>query len=564
MAWGRIAAPLAIIAIFLAVYLQRLPQLGFYSDDWAHLVEARVPAAALVRDWPFDFRPFEMLPWMLARPLWGTTTGWYYAALILVELAAALTLFALLRDLLHRTLLPLAAALLYAVYPADDSMFWLTSIHYRTAALFLLLGLYLLVGPRAGRRLPFIGALACCACCLAGNELYLGLALALPLCAALIPPARPVARLARAAPFLALIALYLAYRVWLGPHVLGLPDNKAANFRFSAANVATTELRGAGVVLFQSWQVAASETFGGLPAPTPRDARLLINGAPIANAGYGRVDAYACVLYLVALAIVLVAWPARKRPGAAWTAIQPGLILTALGVAGLLGGFAALAFSADLPTLNGIQSRVNAAFLAGVVWIVCASAIRWPYLRALLFCAAIALPVAAAAGHTARLGATYALGWQAQRRLWIVMKQQVPALQTGTFVLLVPADPAGDNAIAALQPWGLRAALTLLYPDAQIDGDILPLAEQATACTDHSDAWDGGMSAVYLTPRGLHPHFAGAPISTAHVLVLRYWGAPTGRIAVVRGAAELNHGACAVASHPDRISLRAQPEPPIP
>lgn len=579
--------PALVLGLLSALlFFRHIGGLGLYSDDWQHLyMAADVPLGELARQWPLDFRPLDPLPWLIGYRLVGLSLGTFYAALFLVVLANGWLLYALARRLCGDPLLALGVAATWLVYPADQSVFWLSCLHYRLGLFFLLLGLVLLGGDRCGRG-RYTGAVACCALCLATNELFLGLLLAMP---ALVAwrgwHADRLGGLRRAAclavPFLVLIAVYLAYRVWLGPRVLGLPDGKGGQTALSAGWLVRIEGRGLVTVLLQGWDDAlVAVRLGALRgfAPSSYEARAMITASPVVPGGFTAVEWTLLEVYLATVALAGVAWMRRARLAGMWLAVRPGALAMAVGLAWIGAGFLSLSFTQAQPTLNGIASRIDAAALpgaalcvAGAVWVLA----RWlplpgPVGRALFAAAMIAVVVAGAA-RSERTAAAYTAGWARQRALWRLVLRAAPNLRPGTFVVLAAADGAGDDVVGALRPWGVGPALSLLYGRRDIWGDMLPRDEARRACDPMRGAGQDG--AAVQVAAGLLPHGGAVAVPFGRVLVLRYWGAGGGRLAVVQGPLALGMGSwgmsgpaggsrgsrgarmggCALRSHGERI-----------
>ena len=570
--WAMPALVLGLLSALL--FFRHIGELGLYSDDWQHLyMAADQPLGELARQWPLDFRPLDPLPWLIGYRLVGLSLGTFYAALFLVVLANGVLLYAMARRLCGEPLLALGVAATWLVYPADQSVFWLSCLHYRLGLFFLLLGLVLLDGGRGGR-VRYAGAVACCALCLATNELFLGLLLAMPALAAWRGwQADTLGGLRRAAgvaaPFLALIAAYLAYRVWLGPRVLGLPDGKGGQTALSASWLARIEGRGLVTVLLQGWDDAlAALRLGALRGfvPSSYEARAMITASPVVPGGFTGTEWTLLEVYLATVALAGAAWMRRGRRAAMWTAVRPGALAMCVGLAWIAAGFLALSFTQAQPTLNGIASRIDAAalpgaalFMVGMVWVLA----RWLPLPGLvgraLFLIGIVTLVTVGTARSERTAAAYTAGWARQRALWGLVVRAAPGLRAGTFVVLAAADGPGDDVVGALRPWGVGPALSLLYGRRDIWGDMLQRDEARRACDPMRDADQDG-AAVQVATAGLLPHGGAVAVPFGRVLVLRYWGAAGGRVAVVRGSLGLGRD-CALPSHSERIRGTPEPDP---
>lgn len=463
-----------------ALYTRHAASLGLYSDDWGHLQQVGTPLRTIITTWPFDFRPMDEAPWLLFHAMFGGALMWYYLALFAAGLATACLLHALLLRASGSVPLALASATLWTVYPADESQFWLSALHYRLGMLFLLLGLALLVLPKAPRPWHHAAAMACCVLCLASSELFLGALLVLPAAAAWrAPDGGRLTRAVPALPYLLLIAVYVAYRVWLGPHILHLPDDKTGQYSANPQIARTVLVGGLAVVLLQGWQVAASalqHILEGDPA-TPHDAWAILTWAKVTDTG--PLMTGMLVLYLLALVLTAYGWLRRERDAARWRALRPGAVCIVVGLIGVMLGFAALLPTTNGPTLDGINSRTNIAALpgaatltAGAAWVLS----RWLPAPARLarpaFVAAMAALALLGCAQVELVAAIYVAGWSAQQP-WQALHQAMPYPPAHSRALVFTADQANADTLTALQPWGRDGALAVQYPGRHITGDYV-------------------------------------------------------------------------------------------
>jgi len=560
-----VAGVVTLMMIHGWIYFRYVTRLGLYSDDWSHLSQViRLPLGTLARMWPSDYRPFDMLPWVLDYHLWGHAIGWYYGTMFAVNCATAIVLYALVWRVTRSATLALAAAALWSVYPADSSVFWLTTIAYRTGALFFLLTVAFVYAARSTRwpTACYGGALVCCALCLASNELYLGLVLAVPvLVAPLHRDRRAVSVLPRAAPFALLIAAYAGYRFWLGPRVLQLPDNKGAQVAIAPLHALGALAQGVIVVLPEAWHDAAARLiallFGAAHSPPLRATTTAVLALGALSVG------------LAGLVWLMGARRPRSDWGVRYAALRPGATALGVGGLGIIGGYAALALTADPPSIDVISSRVNAAaslgaavFVAGAVWTLA----HWlPVPRAaarLVFVAGIIVLWAMAAVRTERVATSYTAAWTTQQHAWRRLLAVAPSLRPHTLVVVMVSDLPGWDVLTALPPWAVDDALPLLYPGSDVRGDSVPWWEVTHACAGplaHRDepVW----SRLALSPAGITTHL-GAFVPWRRVLALRYTTVPDGQFDVIRGDPLLAGPGCRLHSNPRRIGHAPVPAVP--
>lgn len=556
---GILAAVAALTVLYGAAYFSHASALGLYTDDWWHLFDAASYSfRALLHTWPADFRPLEMAPWILAYPIFGHALVWYYGLLFVIEHLTALVLFALVRALSGSIMLGLAAAALWAVYPADNAVFWLTSFAYCTGALFLLLAVALLVLPGNRRsHLAYWSAVPCCLLCLLSNEIYLGLAGVLPLVAMWVAwNRRWITRLVRAVPFVLVLGAYMAYRLWFGPHVLRLADFKASNFALSMPHAWGMLAKGVQVVLTLGWRDTAEKVLSGRPALTP--LRQAFGTTEIL------LSLGLAALALAGLTWLLRAWRGRGFWDRRFVSIRPGIGVLCIGALAIAGGYVPLAVTVDAPTVAGVDFSVNAAaclgaaaFVAGALWVI----VHWLLPRriaSIIFLTGMAALLALGLAGKQEDATHYADVWATQRQVWQAVLTAAPALRPNTFVLLVPRDRASSAVLDTLSPWGVNNALQLLYldqhSDVSVQGDVLPISDWWRACrTRHASArpWLTVPALLFLQG-GLQMRVLHQFVPYQRVVILQYDVQNGGLVQVVQGRYSLPWG-CSAVSSPDRI-----------
>ena len=587
--WARQALPLgALLLLSVWLFFRHIGELGLVSDDWVHLSQAGMPMGVLLRTWPMDYRLFDEGPWVLLRDLGVQPSGGYYALLFGLVAAIAWMLQLLVARLTGSVLLGLAVGALWMVYPADPTPFWLTCYAYRFGLLFLLGGLLLLTGRRTPGPVARVGAVACCGLCLLSNELYVGLVPALPVLAAIragggrwaggAGEARERAarvgggdwrvRLRAAGAHLVAIGGYALYRIWIGPRVLLLPDQKLGQYRLDPLNAIRLEAQGIEVLLRQAWRVAGGVVGPGMFAPyraTTADAWTMTIQGGFTPSDLNLGCQALLVLYIGAALLAKVQRDRRWRDPARWEAVRPGALLIGLGGLWLVGGYLALALTVNEPSLGGILARVNAAAipgaamcLAGCLWVVARSVPgrlwggpRGDALGRSAFAALVLVPVVLGGIRVGRNRAIWAAEWGQQRQLWTGLLAAAPALQAGTFVLLTDGDKEGADTLAGQQVWGITLAIRALYGASGVDGSFVLRADYARACAGERTVDSGTYLGALLTGRGLLPKGEYIAVPYDRIVIFAYSGV-SGRLGVVRGPLELRPG-CALRSNTARI-----------
>lgn len=519
--------PLVVISLLYAfLFFHHVGSLGFHADEWFDLhLAAFYPLNQLAHTWPLDYRPFDLLPWIIGVHLFGASLAWYVAAYSALLWATALVLYAVVYQLTRQPFLALGAATIWAVYPADAATPWLSTACYRAGAFFLLLAILCLLTGRHVTWRRYIVALVCTGCCLGSQELFLGLLLFVPAIVVVRAPRTDMmTRALYALPFASLIVLYLMYRLWLGPHVLHYYDVKGGQYDTSVSHVLGIIATMLLVVGPEAWQLV----FGGLGMPL---------GSPVTVAwmvGTG------VVLVVTALSVVHIArhMEPHKRLKASSQAIRPGLVLVGVGLLGVCGGILPLLPTTFQPVVFGIDTRVNAAadigaacVIAGLIWIATHAIPVMERRASLLFLAVATFAVLPATLRFERVADLNASDWSDQRVFLQQLLARAPGVKQHTYVIVVGADQGALKALWGIRSWGMDNALSLLYPNTNVHGTV---------------AWDGG------TPPSCIP----SAIPKTGVLIVRYATVPHRTVTPLQGSVVTDPRACSATSDTDRITMR--------
>jgi len=554
----HVVAPAVLALLYSIVYFWQVPSLGLTRDDWLELHHGMgYSLGALAGTWPLDYRPFEALPWVALAHIAGPTLGWYYVALFMVSYVTAVALYVLLRSLTGSVIQALCASLLWAVYPADMAQYWPAAFAYRLGALFCVLAAVCLVIERraAHPRRWYGAAILTTALCLASQELYLGLLLLVAGLAAFgVCTYSYRQRLLRAVPFLVLISCYLGYRLWIGPHVLHLIDVKTGSYAFNMGHIVGVIIGAFRATIINAWLVAvltAAQSITGTGGMIDVVLLDLISGLGVAMVG------------VILMHIARLLFRRKTRPEGQF----PGRAL-AIGALVLMCGYAALIPTSLLPTVVGIDTRLNTAadlggalFVSGLVW-VAAHIIPLPRLaaRGLILGVTLCL-VSIGAIRQEQSAHAFVTTWTAERAFWRDMFRIAPGLVPHTFVEIIAQDDAASKALAGFPSWWTDDALALLYPRATIRGATLTMAQVPLACgprTAKELFVSPGLA--HVTPTGVSLAL-GAIVPARRVLVVRYWGAGRTHAAVVTGTLYLGEPRCMITSHSTLV--RRESTPPV-
>lgn len=453
--WSMGKSSALIVALCLAttlsvVYLRAAWTLTLYGDDWAHLAQGlNQPPASLPSTWPVDYRPFDELLWILEAHIFGAHVFLYYLTLILLSLPAAYMGFAIVRRMTRSALIAAAVAFLWSVYPADLSHMWLSAIAYRLGGLALMCAVSLLYGQKPAGSRRRLMALCAAAACLSCNEVFLGLVGCLPLLAAWRSAAWGwPRRLWHAAPFAALVVVYVLYRLWLGPHVLHLPDNG----------------RGPGTIRFG---LAQQSAFWYAAAIAAGPGALQAAGHYIGlNASLSTVTDITVVLLCFAIALPILGRQSRNADE-----MRLGTRMIAAGGICVVAGFVPLCVTPNLPMFYDGLGRENAAatfgaalLAIGIIWVL-VNAVAWPSSVARVVASSLAAAFILLAAH-AQAGAAGQFNQflSVQKTVWQRVIALAPAPVPRTTIQLTASDP---SSIAILRGFdGFNVGLQLMNPSA--------------------------------------------------------------------------------------------------
>jgi hypothetical protein len=540
----RLATPVAAAVLALlygVIFFSRAGQLGFYVDDWGHVAQAAIePFTQYARAWPFDYRPFDGLPWLVLYHAFGANVAPYYCLLFAVEYAASVTLFLVVRRLVGDVSLAFACALLWTVYPSDPSIFWLTTFAYRFGALFFLLAVWLLVAVNRGRdRLTYWAACLCCILCLFSNELYLGLTTLLPLLAAHLWGRSPLRAIAKAFPFVLAIASYLAYRRVLGPKIWHLQDNETGSVSFAPTDIFNTVGHGAVTQLIYGWMVAVSST-------------LHVSVSEVV------LPTSAVFLVLLLMSSTLLALRRVKR-AASKTApkldgLQPGVSAMLAGVVVLILGYVPLAFTAAVPTVNEIGSRTNAAatlgaplFLAGTVWVAVYGSPTPLKLRRILFLVMIAAVAAIAGVREVHVAGNFQSAWHTQQRFWRAALPEIARAPRGTTLVLAAPRVTNWDTIDGQPQVEAPSAVSFGLRDTGV-GMIVAYKQDLRACGVLYQHVAGQQLLNKFEPGGILFASARSVVPYSSVAVLTYDGRGSSTVREVRGHLPGEPSSCSLRS----------------
>ncbi|MHB1296469.1 MAG: hypothetical protein ACYC4R_15935 [Anaerolineae bacterium] len=464
-------APVVVAAIVLcllisAVLMVGMKRLGLFADDWLYREAVAAPDTLFRNLWA---RPWEAVLRYGQWRAFGQSLIPYYAVLLGLQVASGLALFAAMARIIPgRLSLAFVAALLYAVYPTDQSRFWLSTVAYRFGALCLLSSAFVAASRNPNRRLPTVLAALLYACAVLSNELFAAL-LVLPWLAGMAQR-RPSWRHALMAllPYMGVLALILAFR-FAGPRWLGLEDVNAQLLTWSWADV----WHKLGDALFtnlrEGWVYALGRTFdAGHSSTLLLPAGLALSGA-------------ACVARLTHHD---AAQPGERVRGARllqWGLLAPGCLVV------MFLGYAPLMFSPYGIGIGDIGTRINAAGSIGAALFVAvlldmlARTVAWllhrPFLGRLSLAVGVGCLALVAFGQVRAVQNDYALAWQIQQQLWVSLAAEVPNPPRAAYILLVGAPRTVGSARVLSEPYEVAPALRALYGDPSISGDVLHAAE---------------------------------------------------------------------------------------
>jgi hypothetical protein len=228
--------PLALLLVCVAAYALQIASLGFYWDDWQVVFLSRLNSPAEYwRYFSYD-RPFSAWTYILSVPLLGMSPLPWQILNVLLRWAGALSLAWTLQGLWPaRKTAARWAAVLVAVYPgfSQQAISVAYSQHFITYALFIVsLGLCIWAEQKPHKRWLFTGlALLASLVQLLTMEYFAALELLRPFLLGFVlfelqgrswKTVRNA--LLRWLPYLAVLGLFVIYRVYFLPRLLPIPD----------------------------------------------------------------------------------------------------------------------------------------------------------------------------------------------------------------------------------------------------------------------------------------------------------------------------------------------------
>jgi hypothetical protein len=433
-AWKRVyfpawTAPLALLLAALLCYAVRLPQLGFYWDDWPYLYLFKLGGyPALATSLGADRPTLSWLYMLTLTVLGDSPLAWQIFAVLMRWLLGCAFWLALRQTWPGENGGPLWAALLFVVYPGFTQQ-WISVVwgnaYVLYAALFFSIALTVWGARQTSARrlwLTVLPGLALSAFTMFSTEYFFGLELFRPALIWLALSAAGLTRRQRIVktvlawlPYLALMDVFILWRAYFQPSAHAglyfLADLSASPLSALLA-LFTRVLQDCALAFFAAWGQALAF-------------------APM-------VEALGIQAVLFALGVAAVFWffltrePGEEKPG-----YQQSWAVESM----LLGIFAFLAagwpvWLTQLPLRMGFPwdrytlslSAGAALFMAGfITWVA-----RAPAARALL----LALLVGAAAGFHNQNALLYRRDWNEARDLLWQLAWRAPAIQPGTALLV--------------------------------------------------------------------------------------------------------------------------------
>lgn len=422
-------AAAAIVLAELGCFAPFVPGMGFYVDDWT-LVEWGLRGAgsflgavkAMAQTGWFWARPMMLLEFPFFYAVGGLEPLGYHAALLLLQSAASLAYFALLKRLIGSVELAAAAACLATLYPIQAaSHHWLGAGPQLFAVILACLSLWLHLSWFESRRpAALAGGLACYAASVLSYEscAFLPLMLVGAIVARRVSSGGRWSEGAREAavslwPYAAAFLAVQAWQWWLVELFMGARNTKT--------------------VTLSPWHAFLSfrTAFAGM---TYKALRMCARAAPLVSFDVGR----AYWLYWWALVVAVTALLPRAAPPARRA------LWTALGAA--TGGFVAAVLpyalsGSYMPNIYGIASRTAAVLaLAAGLWLATGLAALGGRRAAWL----TALFVGAFAWTNAHTASAWIKSYRLQRAVLKVAAPKARGLPPGA-TLLVAGVPSHIN-----------------------------------------------------------------------------------------------------------------------
>ncbi len=450
------SVPLALLALCSAAFGLLIPWLGYYWDDWAKILVARL--WGLNGYWAYyaEDRPLSAWTHILFTPILGYRPfAWQLFSLLLTWLSAWGVWWALTRLWPAARRRAVFAALLFAVYPVFTLRSAAVTFHQQWLqyALYLFSLGAMLQSLRAPRRFwLWTGlALAAMALQLSVTEYFAPLELLRPLLLWFILGQQPVSfrrRLLRSlrlwAPYLLLTLMYLIWRLFFIRLSGADPYRAETLYSFLAApldtllNLARIVAQDSLYVLVTVWTQVFS--IGRLTGITPFNLAAVAIAALV---GLG------VALFLTRLSLPGEQAEAEQRTGIAQAAV--------LGLAALLLGMLPAWITGREIVFDFHSNRYAMPAMFGAALLI-AAGLEWLITRPERRAVALAVLVGVAVNvHLRTLNEDRWL-WQEQTRVFWQLSWRAPYLQPGTAVLS-EKEPFPNQGL-----FSTSAALNQLYP----------------------------------------------------------------------------------------------------
>jgi hypothetical protein len=441
--------PFFLLGITALAYGPMIPWLGFYWDDWPYLWLYHLQGPAGFPAFVASDRPFSAWIFMLETALFGETPlGYHLLALGLRWLSAVLFWWVLCLVWPRRELLALWAALLFAIYPGflQQPVALIYNHHLSVLCLFLFsLGAMLLAVRKPGwavlmTLLGIVGALG-----MFSIEYFVGLEMLRPVLLWLVLGELSLDRRQRLRktllhwlPYLAVLALFLIWRVWIFKFPSYQPlllDQLHSNPLLLAAQLIWRIISDIFIVTISAWTNLAQ-----LPA-----------GA-FSTAVY--VSLVLASLLLAGIFLIFFKPPAER-----WdeNSQQPSRSNRQALKVGLLALFFAgwPVWVTTLPVRPVFSyDRLTMAFIPGVSLVLAvflAALERWPKIQMLLILGLVSLSV----GFHFQNANTFRREWEQLRTFFWQLTWRMPGLKPGTIVFTenLPFTYYSDNSLTAPLNW---------------------------------------------------------------------------------------------------------------
>ena len=487
--WGILIFLVSLIFILDPRYFTSPP---LYSDDWlmiSRYVFDGFNLADLV-----ERRPFLEAFFYTTFSIFGTKIQYFYLANFLILFLSGILFTVIVKKAFPKfAWIPLLAALVYLIYPADYSKSWLimSFIHF-VLLIDLIVVLFLMAYAESGKIWYLLFANILFLYTLGIYEAGLGLVMLAGLLLAILSRDISINRRLSLLSVLVTGGFFIIWRTFIQPNILSVADNYLEHLNTSFGTILYRYARGLFIFIF-NWVGPWLNPFGKTKYLIFMAAGLIILG--ISLVFFPR-------LISRAKSSLTFPWEERKKQ------IKSFLPILLIGVLFWAAGYFPV-ISYDLPAFNGIDSRFNLFSIAGaslamVAGLACLSTLVVKTTEQIKIMTQIAVIPFLLAGGFYQLWSQNERfqAWEHQKQFWNLTFEIAPGLKNESKVVIVIP---GYQELDQFEPvpfsgnWEARSALQVLYNNKNLNAQYYypDIPHQGSNSLPGNEEWSKYMFLYY-------------------------------------------------------------------